>query len=380
MDGSRVRVGIWLSNFHPGGTERQMVELIRGLDTSRFDVHALCFAAAGSWRPVAERSAASITEFPINGFFRSATRRQLKRYAAWCRDRGIHVVLTSDFYTNVFGLAGAAMARVPVRIGGRRELVTEKTAPRLLLQRAAYQTAHRVIANSSAAAERLRREGVPSTRIAVVPNGIDAARYSCVRTARPVRRAVVVANLRPEKGHDILIEAVARHRPVFEGLEVLLVGDGPCRADLERLARERAVLPIVQFLGERHDIPELLAGADLFILPSLTEAFPNGVLEAMAAGMPVIATAVGGTCELVENAVSGVLVRPGDAGALAHAVTMLRADTRRAHEIGRAARERVVARYSIDRMVSAFSDVFHAELARRTKPQLRRAPTLASSR
>jgi glycosyltransferase involved in cell wall biosynthesis len=359
----RVPIAVWLSSFGAGGTERQMVHLIRGLDRDRFSVHAVCFDARGQWLDGARSSAVEIAEFPIRGFFRPNTWRQLRRYADWCRSRRIAAVITSDFYTNIFGLAGAALAGVPVRIGGRREIVTDKTTAKLLLQRAAYVLADVVVANSSAAAARLRREGVRSGSIHIVSNGVQLPpSASRVRTA--VRRAVCVANLRPEKGHDVLIDALAA-RPALRNLHVDLVGDGPCRPALEAHARARGVEEQVRFLGELHDVDERLADADLFVLASRTEALPNSVMEAMAAGLPVVACRIGGIPELVEDGATGLLVPPDDVDALADAIARLVADPAFAAALGTAAHAAIAEGFSMRRMIAGFTDILLEQLSRR---------------
>ena len=363
----RVRVAVWLSTFDAGGTERQMVELIHGLARNHYEVHALCFHARGPWRPRAAAGAASIREFPISGFARRSTWRELRRYARWCRDRQIQIVLTSDYYTNVFGLTGAALAGVPVRLGGRREINTDKNLAKLFLQRASYGLAHRVVANSQAAAARLRAETVPSANVAVVQNGIDAGVYAANRSARGIRRAITVANLRDEKGHDVLIEAIGRLDAAGSTVEFQFAGDGPRRAALERLVQRRGLQERVRFLGERHDLPLLLAEADLFILPSRTEAFPNSLMEAMAAGLPVIACRVGGIPELVSHGRDGVLVPAGDPAALARAISNVLDDPTGAAAMGAAARETVRARFSLQQMVSGFVDLFTTQLQQRRR-------------
>ena len=361
----RLPIAIWVSSFDAGGTERQMIELIRGLAQQGYEVHAACFAARGTWLPAAAAVAASIEEFPISGFAKRSTWRQVRRYAAWCRRRSIHVVVTSDFYTNVFGLTGAAVAGVPLRIGGRREINTDKNAAKLALQRGAYALAHRVVANSRAGAARLRMEGLAPQRIAVVPNGVDTARFATPRVARPMTTAITIANLRAEKGHDVLIEAIGALGADCPELRFVFVGDGPCRTKLEQLAAQRGVGHRVRFLGERDDVPALLAAADLFVLPSRTEAFPNSVMEAMAAGLPVIASGVGGILELVEDGVSGVLVPPGDPIALARAIAHVAGDPAGAAATGHRAYERARDRFSMEQMVSTFVELLASELHHR---------------
>jgi glycosyltransferase involved in cell wall biosynthesis len=370
----RVPIAVWLSSFGAGGTERQMVHLIRGLDRDRFSVHAACFDARGQWLDAAGSSAVEIAEFPIRGFFRPNTWRQLRRYADWCRSRRIVAVITSDFYTNIFGLTGAALAGVPVRIGGRREIVTDKSTAKLVLQRAAYGLAHAVVANSSAAAARLRREGVPSRSIHIVSNGVDLP-ASAPRHRAIIRRAVCVANLRPEKGHDVLIDALAA-RPDLRNLQVEFVGDGPCRPALEAHARARGIEQQVRFLGERHDVEERLADADLFVLASRTEALPNSVMEAMAAGLPVVACRIGGIPELVDDGATGLLVPPDDSDALAGAIARLVADPAFASALGTAARAAIAQRFSMPGMIVGFTDILFEQLSRRKLEVGGRTPEL----
>src|SRR5258705_13191371 len=170
---SHIPVAVFMTRFEPGGTERQMTELIRRLDSGRFTVHVACFHREGAWLPRVVERAASIVEFPIHGFARPGTAWQFLSFARWCRRERIAVVQTCDLYTNIFGLPGAALAGVPVRIGSRRELNPDKSAGQIRLQRLAYWSATKVVANSPAARRMLEAEGVEPTSIAVIPNGVD---------------------------------------------------------------------------------------------------------------------------------------------------------------------------------------------------------------
>jgi L-malate glycosyltransferase len=361
----QVPVAVFLTRFEPGGTERQMTELIRRLDPNRFTVHVACFHREGAWLPRIAERAASITEFPIDGFARARTLAQLAAFARWCRREQIAVVQTCDLYANIFGLPGARLAGVPVRIGSRRELNPDKSAGQIRLQRLAYRSATKVVANSSAARTVLEQEGVARESIAVIPNGVDAASFpkrSHETATRPARTIITVANLRPEKSHETLIAAVALLAADLPGLQLQIVGDGPRRETLEANVRAAGLDRRVSFLGHREDIPELLAQADVFVLPSQSEAFPNGAIEAMAAGLPVIASAVGGLLDLIEHGDTGLLVQPGDAAALAHALRRVLTDRPLAARLGNAARAEVNKRYSFERMVAAFEDLYLAGL------------------
>jgi glycosyltransferase involved in cell wall biosynthesis len=260
-------------------------------------------------------------------------------------------------YANIFGLPGAALAGVPVRIGSRRELNPDKSPSQIRLQRLAYRSATKVVANSPAARAILESEGLAPVSIAVIPNGVDLTAFPARRPADRVRRFITVANLRSEKNHETLLGAAAPLLRAYPDLEFQIVGDGPRRRELEQLARDRGVSRVT-FLGHREDVASLLAAADAFVLPSRSEAFPNGAIEAMAAGLPVVASAIGGLLDLIQDGRTGLLVPVGDPEALGAAMRSLIESPDRAVAIGRAARADVQQRYSFDRMVSSFEQLY----------------------
>ena len=357
-----IPVAVFLTAFEPGGTERQMIELIRRLDPQKYRVHVACFRRSGAWLPKVVECAASIVEFPISSFARPATIRQLVRFARWCRRERIALVQTCDFYANVFGLPGAFLGGVPVRVGSRRELITDKSPGQIALQRWAYRFATTVVANSPAAKQVLESERVPASKLIVISNGVDGQAFSRRLPATSGTRVITVANLRPEKSHETLIAAAGILLETHPHLRFQIVGEGSRRAALEHLAELRGVGPAVEFLGHREDVPALLAQADLFVLPSRSEAFPNGAIEGMAAGLPVIASAVGGLLDLITPGRTGLLVDPADPHALADAIRSLVDDPGKAQALGAAARDEVLARYSFDRMVQAFEDLYDSSL------------------
>ena len=348
---------MFITSFHPGGTERQMTELVRRLDRRRFDVKVACFHREGAWLPRVEE-AASVTAFPIRGFARPGTVTQAAAFARWCRRHRIRLVQSCDLYANVFALPAAALAGVPVRIGSRRELNPDKTGAQIALQRHAYRFADAIVANSSAARAQLEREGVAPGRVHVIPNGVTVERFTPVPGVRPIRTILTVANLRKEKAHDILIRAAALLAPSHPQLSFVVAGDGPRAAELRAMAEQFGLGERVRFLGHVEDVPALLGSANAFVLPSISEAFPNAAIEAMASGLPVIASAVGGLLDLVDHGRTGLLVPPSDPAALAAAIASLEADPARATRLGAAAREDVAQRYSFDRMVRSFEDLY----------------------
>jgi len=168
----------------------------------------------------------------------------------------------------------------------------------------------------------------------------------------------MVARLFEEKRVDVLVAAVPRVLARYPDVEFQIVGEGPCRARLMDQARDGGVLPHVQFMGHRDDVPAILASSDVFVLSSESEASPNVIIEAMAAGLPVVASNVGGIPELVTEAVTGHLVPPADPNALASAILDLLDHPDRAIAFGEAARARIEQQYSFDRMVAQFESLY----------------------
>jgi glycosyltransferase involved in cell wall biosynthesis len=199
----------------------------------------------------------------------------------------------------------------------------------------------------------------------MIPNGVEASAFPEKADRPDVRRVITVANLRPEKNHETLIAVAAQLASSCPNLRYQIVGEGSRRAVLEKLAAKHGVTHLVEFLGHRDDVPALLAAADIFVLPSRSEAFPNGAIEAMAAGLPVVASAVGGLLDLVETGRTGILVPPSDPEPLAVAIRTLYEDPQRAREMGREARREVRAQYSFERMVASFGDLYETELRAR---------------
>jgi glycosyltransferase involved in cell wall biosynthesis len=375
----RIRVAVVITAYHPGGTERQMIELIRRLDRGRFDVRVACFHRQGAWLPRVEEAVPEILELPLRSFASLSTIGVAHQFAGWLRERRIDVVQACDRYANIFALPAAALAGTAVRVGGRRELSPPgQTRAHLMLMRLAYRSAHRIVANSRGAVDSLRNEGVATEKIALIPNGIDVGLFAPRHASREDLVVATVANLRPGKGHDVLLRAAAvilRQRP---SLRFRLIGGGPLANDLAELARTLGIAHAVDFLGHRDDVPAQLADSDIYAFPSLTEAFPNGLIEGMAAGLPVVASDAPGINELIRPGDTGLLVPPGDHVSLAEAILQLVDDPARASRLASAARAAVHSRYSFERMVTAFEALYVGSLSR-TRYAVSGTPTCAES-
>ena len=295
-----------------------------------------CFHREGAWLSRIVERAASVVEFPIHGFARPVDGPATHHFARWCRRERIAVVQTCDLYANIFGLPGAALAGVPVRIGSRRELNPDKTAGRFVSSGWRIDAATKVVANSPAARRCSSGKASRRSSIAVIPNGVDLNAFADRKPTGPSGPSSPSPTCGAEKSHDTLLRGGRLLLRTHPDLRFLIVGDGPRRSELEELSHARGLAAHVEFLGHREDVPALLAAADAFVLPSRSEAFPNGVIEAMAAGLPVVASDVGGLLDLIDNGRTGLLVPPGRSrGAGGGASTRSSTTRPRAEAIGR---------------------------------------------
>lgn len=234
--------------------------------------------------------------------------------------------------------------------------------PKRLAFRLGYRAALRWLSGFIAVSEDVKGAivaeigGVPEGKLAVICNSVDLRRYQSRGDREALRGAlglpegarvmVVVATFKRQKGHRYLIEAAAPVVARHPDLHILLVGDGELRDALRAQTREAGLEGHIHFLGSRHDVPELLAASDCFVLPSLWEGLSMALVEAMAASLPVIATAVSGTNQVMVGGETGLLVPPGDSHRLAEAMLAMLADPARASAMGAAARLRVESYFS----------------------------------
>jgi glycosyltransferase involved in cell wall biosynthesis len=203
-------------------------------------------------------------------------------------------------------------------------------------------------------------------RTAVIPNAVDIRPAQTARLDRDRPVLVAVGRLKAPKDFLTLVRALALLRP--GSVDAVIVGDGPDRAGLEAEIRRLGIGDRVRLLGERHDVPELLARADLFVLSSASEGMPVSVLEAMATGLPVVGSRVGGVPELVLEGETGLLVEPGDPNELAAAIDLLAADPGLRRRLGEAGRERNQGRFALETFRRAHVELYSRELARRGLP------------
>lgn len=371
---SRIRVLYCADNLEIGGTELNAVRTAERLDRTRIDLRVVCLRAHGTLAARYRQAGIPVHHFPITSLYAATTFRQGIRFARYLAREQIDVMHSHDMYSNVFATACARIARVPVIIASRRWSHLLPQRVHRIANAVAYRFADRVLANSEAVARSLQdSEGVRPERIAVVSNFVDEAAFTppapAARAAllagmgvpAGARVAGIVARLNPVKDHATLLQAFAELAPRWSDLHLVIVGDGACRGALEARAVSLGIAHRVHFAGERSNEPNLHHLFDLSVLCSISEGFPNSIVEAMAAGRPVVATAVGGTVDAVAHDVTGLLVPPSSPAALAAAIDSLLTDPARARALGtagaRAARDRYFASDVVHSLEALYEDL-----------------------
>jgi glycosyltransferase involved in cell wall biosynthesis len=260
----------------------------------------------------------------------------------------------------------ARLAGVPAVIYTRHGQRHESTRRQDLLFRAAARTADRLVCVSHDSASLCGKDGLPATKVSTVWNGIDTSRFAYSGPC-PGGPAVMVGRLSPEKDVQTLVRAAAIVRAARPDFRLHVAGDGPCMADLRGLATSLGVDDAATFLGEVRDVPALLAGASLFVLSSLTEGISLTLLEAMARGLPVVATRVGGNGEVVADGETGLLVPPRSPNDLADAILRLHDEPQAARAMGLAGRARVERHFDVRNMVGRYESIYR-ELTEPAEP------------
>jgi glycosyltransferase involved in cell wall biosynthesis len=238
---------------------------------------------------------------------------------------------------------------------------------------ARYRVSARIVAVSECVATVIAASGFPRDRLTVIPDGVPITQVCSVAERVTARGSLgiaanipllgCVAALTPDKGQAVLIRALTLIRVQFPECQLLLVGKGPCRSDLDAVMREEGLEGAIHFKGAVEDLSHVFAAIDLFAFPAQTEALGSALLAAMAHGLPVVAAAHGGIPEVVDEGSNGLLVKELDPGALAAAIARLLANPAEARRLGEAARETISARFSADRMVDATLQLYEQLIA-----------------
>jgi len=381
-----IRLLKFVAAFGWGGTERQFVNLGLGLDPARFAVHFGCLRRFGVMLEPLEAAGVPVFDYDVTSFRDVRVIAAQWRLARDIRRLGIEIVHTYGAASNLFAIPAARLAGACI-VASIRDMGVYLSSPQRIAQRWVCKFADHVLVNAEAIKAWLVADGYDGNRITVIPNGIDLHGFaepsqnghlhSDLGLAADTPLVAVLGRISRRKGLEDFIAAAAIVAPRFPAARFLVIGepsftsrgreivvDRTYEKELARLAESLGVQSRVIFTGFRPDVQQILPELAVSVLPSLSEGLSNTLLESMAAGVPVVATRVGGTPEVVQHSENGLLVPPADHAALAEAICRLLDTPDFAAQLGSAARRRIIERYSMPLLVENTSRIYEGVLKR----------------
>lgn len=377
--GHRTRVAYCLDSFDMGGTEFNAVRTAEQVDRSRYDISFIALSDRGALAERVRAAGIPIHVFPLGGFFSLQMLRSARRLVRHLREQQVDVVHAHDIYSNIFTVPCARLAGVPMVIASRRWWHAANRVIYLTLNRATYHLAHRVLANSEAVGQLVVDEGMPASRVTVVPNFVEEVAFESPPpdvlehwrksyAVAPDDEVVgIIANLHAIKDHPTLLRAFVRIVTERPRARLVIAGDGDDRAALEALAASLGIRDRVSFTGRVPQRPSMHWLFDVSVLSSRGEGFPNSIVEAMSAGRPVVATAVGGVPDVVVEGETGLLVPAGSPEPLGDAILALLRDPARRASMGAAGARRARARFHASAVVQQLQALYDDFLATRRR-------------
>ena len=377
-----------IDSFEQGGSERQALQLLRQLhESGQVRVRLACLQDRGSLKIEAEQlGIGQIHEYPLTSFYDLNFVKQLGRFVSYLKSHQIDVVHTHCFYTNIFGMTGAFLARVPARITSKGETDGFRTSMQKRAERMSFRLAHRVIANCQVVQNMLISEGVNPQGIVQHYNGLDLDRLkvpsdvsgdeAIAKFGLPSGRRfiTIVANLRnPVKDHPVFLRAAARVRAAVPDAAFVVAGEGELMPSLQKLAAELRIADDVHFIGRCDDVAMLLHASNIGVLSSKAEGFANAILEYMAAGLPVVATDVGGVREAIVEGVTGYVVASGDDERMAERIIQVLANDENARAMGSRGKAIVAEKFSSEHHLRNTLDLYD-ELLTKSSAQTESEP------
>ena len=375
----KKRVLQFIGSFNQGGSERQAVSLTRLIQTEgNFDVFLATLNKEGVLLDeVNGLGLPEIEEFKLTSFYNVNFVKQLRRCASYLRENKIDIVHSHCFYANIFGMAAATLAGVPVRVASKRETGKMRTAAQDFVEKLAFGRADAIVVNAAAVRDHLIQNSIEPEKIRIIYNGLDFSRFSNSNPNRlrvfesyglpadeNIRFVTLVANLRHAvKNVPNLLRAARIVTAKFPDAHFVIAGEGELESDLKSMASELGLNGNVHFIGRCTDVPALLDISDICVLTSTAEGFANSILEYMAAGKAVIATNVGGAAEAIVDGETGYLIPSGDDPALAARLIELLENGQKAETFGTEGKRVVTERFSQNAQLTATLKLYDELLA-----------------
>lgn len=360
-----------IDSFDLGGAQTQLLELVQCLDKHEYQVAVCPIWPLMSLEPAFLDAGVEIIR--IHKKY-SIDFSEIWRLSQSMRHFQPDIVHTWLFTGNLWGRLAAIFAKVPVIVAGEMTVVPSEKVPSIFLSinRILAHWTDVITANSQSGIDRLRVDGFETSKLRRIYHGVDLKRFSPekvnlyrdeIRNRLGIRPGVVtifvMARMTPQKGYPVFLQAVKQIVESGSDVCCFLIGDGPDRDSLEKLTLFLGLSEIVHFLGFRQDTPELLSASDIFVISSYWEGLPNAVLEAMAMGLPVVATNVSGTAEVVQDGKTGILVPPGDSQAMANSLLFLMNDPILRDQMGTEGRKRCEKEFSLEHSVLLTTSLYN---------------------
>jgi starch synthase (maltosyl-transferring) len=372
-----VKILYLITDLDVGGAERALVKLATHLDTTRFQPSVACLGEPGVLGEKLLGHSIPVTFFKARRKWDLGVIFRLRRLL----DKGRYDILhTFLFHANIVGRIAALLAfNRPAVVASIR--VAEPRRHHLWLEGWTSGLVDRFVAVSGGVRSlMLQRAGISPHKIVTIPNGVDPTEIpqgpidirAELKLPDSCPLVVTVGRLTKQKGLCFLIEAAGRILKAQPDAHFLIIGKGELERPLKRQAARRGVAANVHFLGWRPDAWGVVASADLFVLPSLWEGMPNALLEAMASGVPVVATQVAGSSEIIESGKLGVLVPPCHERILAQAILGLLSNPDRARQLGAAGQQHVLQNFAVERMVAAHEKLYLELMKQRQRARAKR--------
>ncbi|NWF71540.1 MAG: GT4 family glycosyltransferase PelF [Nitrospirae bacterium] len=367
-----VRLFTFMAYLAIGGTERQILNIRGGLDPRRFTQHLGCFGRFDDQLSVDMREIPAQI-YRIRKLYGIHAFKELVRLSLYLKKHRIDIMHAYNFYANVFAVPAARLAGVPVVLASCRDTGEYWTVRQRRVNKYVCRFADGVIVNAEAIKSALIAEGYAAERIIVIHNGIHCRALPSSAEKKAIRHTLnvpaegpligVVARIARLKGIEYFVQAARVVLDRVPNARFLVMGDTSVdfdyRKELKQLTARLGLQDRLTFTGFRLDVPELLPALTVSVLPSISgEGLSNSLLESMAAGVPVVATHIGGNLEVVVDGVTGLLVPPENSTELARAICRVIETPDLAAAMGRAGRERVLDYFGNDRMIENTQRVY----------------------
>jgi glycosyltransferase involved in cell wall biosynthesis len=346
-----IKLAVLLQDLEFGGTQRYAIHLLQHINRELFSPELWVLRGGSDMLAAAQATGAKIVHLSHSSWVGPDALTNL----AWklCRDKP-QILYTLTVVPNIWGRVFGRVARVPVIVSGYRSLFPNQH------ERWLWPLSDRIICNAHALKEiMIQRYRVASERIAVVPNAVDTDHFKPFPNQGFIRPTVLsIGRLVDDKDPLNLLEGFRLASERVPHAQFVIMGNGPLRAELDARIVAHFLDGKIKLLAGVPDVRLAMRSASVFVLASVREASPNVIIEAMAMGLPVVATRVGGIPELIEDGKTGILVEPGDPRGLADAVATVLADENRRREMGLLGRRRVEEFHSLRYMVTETERVF----------------------